>query len=90
MSGHTLSNSSRKSSRSNRSNRSNRSITSDNFSKGNCTGTFLNVNLLFLFFLGMFLYMSIKTPMFPNITQTKKAFLDRLVNTLSSEKKKLI
>ena len=84
MSGHTLSNSSRNSSR------STRSTTSENFPKGNCTGTFLNVNLLFLFFFGMFLYMSIKTPMFPNISQTKKAFLDRLVNTLSSEKKKLI
>ena len=84
MSSHTLSNSSRNSSR------SKRSSTSESFKKDDCRGTFLNVNLLFLFFFGLFIYVSVKTPMFPGIGETKKALLDKLVNTLSSDKKKLL
>jgi hypothetical protein len=85
MSNHGLSNSSRRSSSKN----SYDSTTSESFSNDN-KGTFLNINLLFLFVFGLFLYMSIKTPMFPNLNQTKKALLDRLANVLSSDKKKLL
>ncbi len=93
MSNHTESNHSESYSSGNysrRSSESNNSRSSETFKNNNHSGTFLNMNLLFLFVFGLFLYMSVKTPMFPNLNQTKKVLLDRLVNVLSSDKKKLI